>query len=253
MVEEKKEETRIKKAENISSIVFYLKSKESKFIFLILIFLGFLDIFSTAIGIILFTILFLPVLMVKRKLFSNQLIALLFFIVSVVFIGYFFLRPDKSFSNITFSVVMVSTIISLPFVFTKMASSTRDAERNKEKNPDVGKLIGLCLKSENFNFRLILAFWLFFFAIAFQKTLIISGELSGDLPLGGLVIILVYITVFFTSFSLIFNGMISSTKNIDKSFFVTLQFSLILIIILSIICLPVMFLAPAYLTPSFGV
>lgn len=251
MGEEK--EVRIKKAENdISFIGSYLKSKEFKLIFLGLIFLGSLDIFSTAIGIILSALLFLPVLIVKKKLFSNQLIALLFFIISIVFMGVFFLRPDKSFSGITFSVVIILTILSLPFVFTKMASGTRNIERNKEKISDLGKLIGLCLKSENFNCRLILAFWLFFFAVAFQKTLIMSGELSGDLPLGGLVIILVYITVFFSSFLLIFNGMISSTKKIDKSFFVILQFSLMLIIILSIIYLPVMFLAPVYLTPSFG-
>ncbi|MFA6897129.1 MAG: hypothetical protein WCQ96_02505 [Patescibacteria group bacterium] len=242
-----------KTIEDNDFFVFYSKSKELKFLILLMIFFCFVDFFSTIIGIVLFiALLFLSALTAKKKTSSDRLIVNLLFIGLVVFMGDFFLKPDMSFSSVTFSVVVFSTISFLPIIFAKKDSIIESVKRGTEEVSGMDELIGLCLRSESFVLKLILSFWLFFFAVAFQKMLIMSDELSGDLPFGGLVILFVYLATSIISFSLILSGMILSTKNVNKSFFLMVIFALMIIIALSIIYLPTIFLAPAYLTPSFG-
>lgn len=229
------------------------KSNGLIYLVLILIILSFCGFITAAIGVaIAFMIFFLSVQAVKRTPAMERLIMILLFVAFVTFMKDLLLEPGESFSVVTIFVIIVLTIFVFPIVSKRIMPDTKSIEIKKKEIGNVGELIAVCLKSEYFDFLLILVYWLFFFMVAFQKLIIMTKSPSGDLPLKGLVIVFGYLVISIVSFLLVFTGMYSSTKNVKKNFLSVFVFAIIIIIMLIISSISLMLIVPDLLTPSSG-
>ncbi|MFA7170297.1 MAG: hypothetical protein WC178_05630 [Candidatus Paceibacterota bacterium] len=239
---------KIREARN--SVVYYLRFKEFRFLVISIMILGYFDFLATSIGFVMFiSIFFLSKQMVIKNSTLNRFATYLLFIGLIVVLGDFFLKPDESISGITLAVLIVSIVSALSFVVSKMVISKGDMETSKKEIVNARELIRLCLKSENFDFLLILVFWFFFFIAAFHKMMIISTMGA----MYGVVILFAYVLAVTIAFSLMFFGMLLVTGDSKKSFSSMLSFSVMTIIILGAFFFLSSFFVVSYLAPSFGV
>lgn len=183
---------------------------------------------------------------VRRK----QIIISLFFAALVIFIGFYFLYPDKDIIGFNIPVIVYSlTVLSFTFLIKRIIEvKKKESKMNVEKIFGTKEIVRSCIVSRDFGFLGIIIFWLFLFVAALQKGIIMISTN----PMEGLGVLIGYVYVSFVAVLLSYWGMLLATSGIKKKFFSVLLFMMILIMFFSTVSLLMMFRIPDILTPSSG-
>lgn len=231
----------------------YFKSKEFLILAVVAFIIGVDNGLAVLTGLVASFLILSPLVFIAEpNSFLGRIGTSAFFLFSIVICCELFITPDKIVSEATFLIVLLSVLLFFPSISSEAARYGLDGLK-KIGQIDITVLFELCLQSAYFYLQTAKAFWISFFAVVFQKMLIMSRSLSGDLPLGGLVVIFVYCVALVLATTVVYKGMIMATEKNQKNYIVKLQFVVCEVVILSALYIIAMLSVPLSLTPSFRI
>ncbi|MFA6897131.1 MAG: hypothetical protein WCQ96_02515 [Patescibacteria group bacterium] len=169
------------------------------------------------------TIFFVSALMVKKITTVNRSSVFSFSFCLMLFVGIFFLKVDANELGFNPLVIIMFIVCAAILVFIKIIKESNAIQAEGMEVSYARQLIHLCMGSKDFCLLFVLSLWLFLWGAIANKIVVDNAIEEMD----GLFVLFVYLTVFISSFLLIFGGMLLVTRKNKKTILAILSFALL--------------------------